>query len=135
MFYQTQTGRRLPKGRKKPVFLSLVTLTFDFQTCPSKGPNTYSMCIWHKSVQQFRRYLVHKQKTEPTGRDGQEYAVQHLMILPFLSRMHSSPPLVTLTVRQISSQSDGGRGGRAATAAASAAASAGAGLAAGGSHE
>jgi len=29
MFYEKQTARRLPKGPKNVVFLSLVTLTFD----------------------------------------------------------------------------------------------------------
>ena len=45
-------------------FLSLVTLTFDtdFQTRSSEGPNTSSVWIWRKSVQQFPRYFIHKQK-------------------------------------------------------------------------
>jgi len=59
MFYQTQTARKIMP------FLSLVTLTFDldFQTRFSKGLNTSSMRIWRKSVQQFPRYFIHKQKT------------------------------------------------------------------------
>jgi len=46
-------------------FLSLVTLTFDlaFQTRQSKGPSMSSVWIWHKSVQHFTRYFIHKQKT------------------------------------------------------------------------
>jgi len=44
-------------------FLSLVTLIFDLQTSPSKGPNTSSMWIWRKSVQLFQRYFIHKQKS------------------------------------------------------------------------
>jgi len=46
-------------------FLSLVTLTFDIdiQTCPSKGPNMSSLWIQCKSVQQFPRYFIHKQKS------------------------------------------------------------------------
>jgi len=44
-------------------FLSLVTLTFDLDipTSPSERPNTSSMWIWHKSIQQFPRYFIHKQ--------------------------------------------------------------------------
>jgi len=46
MFYQ--------KGRQM-LFLSPVTLTFDLQTRPHKGPNTSSVWIWHKSIQHFLR--------------------------------------------------------------------------------
>jgi len=47
------------------IFLSLVTLTFvlDIQTRPSDGPNTSSLWIWHKSVQRFPRYFIHKRKS------------------------------------------------------------------------
>jgi len=55
MFYQAQA--------KKCQFLSLVTLTFDLQTCPSEGPNTSSMWIWRKSIQQF----IYKQKPQTDG--------------------------------------------------------------------
>ena len=43
----------------------MVTLTFDtdLQTRLSEGPNTSSLWIWHKSVQWFRRYFIHKQKS------------------------------------------------------------------------
>jgi len=46
-------------------FSSLVTLTFDLdiQTGPSEGPNTSSLWIWHKSVQWFPRYFIHKQRS------------------------------------------------------------------------
>jgi len=48
------------------VFLSLMTVTFDFyldiQTPPSDGPNITSLRIWRKSVQPFPRYLSDKQK-------------------------------------------------------------------------
>jgi len=37
-------------------------LDLDIQTCPSEEPNTSSLWIWCKSVQQFQRYLMHKQK-------------------------------------------------------------------------
>jgi len=53
-------GRR--KGGKMPS-LSLVTLTFDLQTCLRKGPNTSTVWIWCKSVQWFARCFIHKQKT------------------------------------------------------------------------
>ena len=45
-------------------FLSLVSLTFDLdiQTRPSEGRNTSSLGISHKSVQQFPRYLIRKQR-------------------------------------------------------------------------
>jgi len=42
-------------------------LTFDLQTRPSEGPNTSFVWIWRKSVQQFRRYFIHKQKTQTDG--------------------------------------------------------------------
>jgi len=48
-------------------FLSLVTLTFDLQTHLSKGPKMSSVKIWRKSVQQFRRYFIHKLKTQTDG--------------------------------------------------------------------
>jgi len=37
-------------------------LTFDLQTRPSEGRNMPFVCIWHKSVQRFLRYYIHKQK-------------------------------------------------------------------------
>jgi len=45
-------------------FFVPVTLTFDLeiQTLPSKGPNMSSLWIWLKSVQQFPKYFIHKQK-------------------------------------------------------------------------
>jgi len=45
-------------------FLSLVTLTFnlDTETRPSEGPDV-SRRVRRKSVQQFPKYLIHKQKT------------------------------------------------------------------------
>jgi len=39
-----------------------LTFDLDIQTRPSEGPNTSSLWIWHKSVQRFQRYLIHKQK-------------------------------------------------------------------------
>jgi len=58
-------------------FLSLVTLTFnlDIQTPPNEGPNMSSMWIWCKSVQQFWRYFIHKQKTSQTVPTTEPYAV------------------------------------------------------------
>jgi len=35
----------------------------DLQSRPSEGPNTSSVWIWRKSVQWFRRYFIHKQKS------------------------------------------------------------------------
>jgi len=35
----------------------------DLQTRPGEGPNTSSVWIWRKSVQRFRRYFIHKQKS------------------------------------------------------------------------
>jgi len=60
-----QTVKRDEKCR----ILSLVNLTFDFdlQTRPSEGPNTSLVWIWRKSVQRFRRYFIHKQKTQTDG--------------------------------------------------------------------
>jgi len=48
----------------KACFLFLITLILDLdiQTRPSKGPNTSSLWISRKSVQQFPRYFIHKQK-------------------------------------------------------------------------
>ena len=45
------------------IFCPGITLTFDLdvQTCLSEGPNTFPPWIWHKSVQRFLRYLIHKQ--------------------------------------------------------------------------
>jgi len=49
-------------------------LDLDIQTPPSKGSNTSSLWIWHKYIQRFQGYLIHKQqktksetelKTEP----------------------------------------------------------------------
>jgi len=37
-------------------------LDLDIQTHPSEGPNTSCLQIWCKSVHQFPRYLIHKQK-------------------------------------------------------------------------
>jgi len=34
----------------------------DLQTRPSKGSNTSAVWIWHKFVQWFPRYVIHKQK-------------------------------------------------------------------------
>ena len=52
-------------GRRKCRFLSLVTLTFDFdlQTRLSEGPNTPSVWIWRKSIHWFPGYFIRKQKT------------------------------------------------------------------------
>jgi len=54
------------KRAEKCHCLSLVSLIFDLQTSPSERPNTSSVWIWHKSVQQFRRYFIHKQKKPQT---------------------------------------------------------------------
>ena len=53
---------------KKMLFLSLVTLTFDLdlQTCPSEGPNTSSVWIWHKSVPEIFHTLTKKPQTDGT---------------------------------------------------------------------
>jgi len=53
--------------RPKMPFLSLVvTLSFDLQGCPSKGPNMSSVWIWHKSVQWFPE-IFHTQTKKQTG--------------------------------------------------------------------
>jgi len=54
MFTKRKPHAGCRKGRKMP-FFSLVTLTSDLdpQTRPSEEPNTSSMRIWRKSVQQF----------------------------------------------------------------------------------
>jgi len=58
MFYQTQTARRPSKGQKKTSFCPW---------CPDIWPsNSYSVWIWRKSVQRFRRYFIHKQKKTQT---------------------------------------------------------------------
>jgi len=51
---------------QNPIFLSMVTLTFDlnFQISLSEGPSTSSVWIWCKSIQRFPRYFIHKQVTE-----------------------------------------------------------------------
>jgi len=74
MFYQTQTARRMPKGRKNAIFLSVVTLTSDIQTRPSKGLNMSSLWIWHKIRSRFRRYFIHKQMSQ-TAPKAEPYAV------------------------------------------------------------
>jgi len=56
-------ARRPPKGPKMP-FLSPVTLTFNLWPWPS---NTSSVWIWHKSVQRFSKYFIHKQKNTTDG--------------------------------------------------------------------
>ena len=58
---RTQAAERAKKCR----FLSLVTLTFDLdpQSRLSEGPNMFSVWIWCRSVQHFRRYFIHKQKS------------------------------------------------------------------------
>jgi len=55
------TIRTLPRGDRstKRVF-SLLTLTFDLETHLSEGPNTSSLWIWRKSVEQLPRYLIQK---------------------------------------------------------------------------
>jgi len=55
-----------------PVF---VPGDLDPQTHPSEEPNTSSMWMWHKSVQRFRRYFIHKQKTQTDGAKTEPYAV------------------------------------------------------------
>jgi len=64
MFYQNKPpgGRR--KGRKMPfVSLEALTLDLDLQSHPNEGPNTSSLWIWHKSIQRFTRYFIHKQNS------------------------------------------------------------------------
>jgi len=61
-------GRR--KGRKGIFCLWWpLPLTFDLdrQKHPSEEPDTSSLWIWRKSVQRFRRYFIHKQKTQTNG--------------------------------------------------------------------
>jgi len=62
-FYQAWTAHRLLKGPKMSVF---VPGDLDLQTHPSDGLNKSSAWIWHKSVQQFRRYFTQKQKPPQT---------------------------------------------------------------------
>jgi len=51
-------------------------LDLDIQTRPSKGPNTSFVWLWRKSVQRFRRYLIHKQKiNKKTALKTEPYAV------------------------------------------------------------
>ena len=56
-----------------PGDLDIWPLTFhcDLQTRPSEGPNTFSVWIWRKSVQQFPKYFIHKQKTTDWRRQKQ----------------------------------------------------------------
>ena len=63
---RTQAAERTERCR----FLSVVTLTFDLDihTRPSEGPSTSSVWIWHKSVQRFPRYFIHKQKSSARNR-------------------------------------------------------------------
>ena len=56
---RTEVAERAEKCR----FFVPVVLTFDLQTCQTEGPNKPSVWIWRKSVQGFRRYFIHKQKT------------------------------------------------------------------------
>jgi len=69
MFYQIHKPHAGCQKREKCRSLSLVTLTFDLdlQTHPSEESNTSSVWIWRKSVQQFLRYLTHKQKPQTDG--------------------------------------------------------------------
>jgi len=41
--YQTNCTQAAERAKKNVIFLSLMTLTFDLQTHPSKGPNTSSV--------------------------------------------------------------------------------------------
>jgi len=41
---------------------NLWTFDLDIHTRPSEGPNTSSLWIWRKSIQQFPTYFIHKQK-------------------------------------------------------------------------
>jgi len=57
------------KGRKM-LFIP-GDLDLDLQTRPSEGSNMSSMWIWRKSVQQFQRYFMQKQKTTDWRRQKQ----------------------------------------------------------------
>jgi len=61
-----------PKGQKNAVF---APGDLDLQTCPNKGPNTSSMWIWCKSVQQFPGCFIHKQKKSQTAPKTEPYTV------------------------------------------------------------
>jgi len=41
-------------------------LDLDILTRPSEGPNTSSLWIWRKSIQQFPRYFIRKQESHST---------------------------------------------------------------------
>jgi len=60
MFYQTRTAHRPLKGSENAFF---APGDLDLQTREIKVPNTFSVWTWHKLVQQFQRYFVHKQIT------------------------------------------------------------------------
>ena len=79
MFYQTYTACKSPKSpptaaewrhlqRAQRAFCPYpwwpwpLTFDLDIQTRPSEKPNTTSVRIWRKSVQQFATYLKHRQK-------------------------------------------------------------------------
>jgi len=55
-----QAAERADKCR----FLSLVAFTFNLQICPSEGPNTSSVRIWHKYTN--KNYRLTTPKTEPS---------------------------------------------------------------------
>ena len=59
---------QLAKGAEQCRFLSLVTLTFRVIRVRVQMSSVW---IWHKSVQQFQRYFIHKQKTTDWWRQKQ----------------------------------------------------------------
>ena len=58
------------KGRKMLFFVP-GDLDLDLQTRPSEGPNMSSMWIWCKTVQQFQRCFMQKQKATDWRRQKQ----------------------------------------------------------------
>jgi len=92
MFYQTQTTHRPPKGLQKchfcPWWPSPLTFDLDLQTHLCQGRNMSSVWIWCKSVQQFRRYFIHK-KPQTDGAKNRTFrsslrAVKGCLLIEFL---------------------------------------------------
>ena len=76
------------EGAEKCRLLSLVTLTLDLWPWPSnsseRGTNTSFAWIWHKSVQLFPRYFIHKQKTTDWRRQKETFAVHLRAVIKFI---------------------------------------------------
>ena len=70
------------------LFLVTVTFDLDLQTRPSKGPNTSSLWIWCRSIQQFARYFMHKQKNHKLTVPKTEPSAVHLLLIQYWTQMY-----------------------------------------------